>query len=655
MEGFENDSKPHSQRILLSFGCMRMTYLYLSGFALFILVAWLASCSNSPEVTTQPGTYLNLSADAQYVGMNACQSCHSSIYESYLETGMGKSLYRPRRVEAIERFGPDAIVHDQTSGYSYHPYWQGDDFYILEFRRMGRDTTFTRREKIDYIVGSGHQTRSYLMERNQYFYEMPITWYVNSQRWDLSPGYENGNNTRFDREIGEECMACHTGHIEFEPKSTNRFRQVSLGIDCEKCHGPGSIHIARKEAGELVDVGREIDYSIVNPAKLDINLQFDVCQQCHLQGVTVLKGDHPSVTDFRPGMALNQVYDIFIERDSDTEDFGIASHAERLKESRCFISSGDSLTCTTCHNPHKSISFTDPGIYAKQCQSCHSTKKDLNCGVAPAMMAAEGGNCITCHMPKRGTSDIPHVKFTDHKIRVVKDSVQTAAVKSFVDLVCMTSETPSSDARGKAFLAYYERNAQEPRFLNEADKLLGSTSHFERATSFFYQGNYPAALEEIDQAIAITPNDPWLRFRQGQILEGLGRFEDAIDAYQRSFQLPPFLTEAGLKVGILTLNSATDPSVNRTPQQALIGAEIAFGQILEAKPFDKRSLTNMGFVKMNSGDTAAADSLFKAALALDPFHIQALSNEVVLQKYLDNNVAQVAYEARLEQAKSRKP
>lgn len=631
-----------------------MTYLYLSGFAAFILVAWLASCSNTSEVSSPPGTYLNLSADAEYVGMNACQSCHASIYDSYLETGMGKSLYRPDQKDAIERFGPDEVVHDAYSGYSYHPYWQDGEFFILEFMVEGLDTTHSRREKIDYIVGSGHQTRSYLMERNQYFYEMPITWYVNSQRWDMSPGYENGNNTRFNREIGEECMACHTGHIEFEAKSLNRFRKVSLGIDCEKCHGPGSIHIARKEAGELVDVGREIDYSIVNPAKLDINLQFDVCQQCHLQGVTVLKGKHPSVTDFRPGMPLHQVYDIFIERDSDADDFGIASHAERLKESRCFIASGDSLTCTTCHNPHKSIAVTDPGIYAKQCQSCHSMEKDLNCGVAPDMMAAKGGNCIACHMPKRGTSDIPHVQFTDHKIRVVKDTVQTEAVKTFVDLVCMTQESPGADARGKAFLAYFERNDQDPKFLNEAAKLLGSTSHFERATAFFYQGNLSSALEEIDQEISINPNDPWVRFRQGQILEGLGKIEAALEAYQRSFQLPPFLTEAGLKVGTLTLNSATNPANNRTPQQALVGAEVAFGQILEAKPFDKRALTNMGFVKMNSGDTRAADSLFKAALALDPFHIQALSNQVVLQKYLDNRVAQVAYEARLQQAKSRR-
>ena len=625
---------------------MRHSFLYLGGFAALLVLAWLGSCTGESHTTDTPTTYLNLGKEAHYTGMGSCQSCHQEIYQSYLETGMGRSLYRPQRSEIIEQFGPEVVVHDSYSGYSYHPYWQGDAFYVLEFRlgSSANDTSYKRVEKVDYIVGSGHQTRSYLIERNQHFYEIPITWYVSSQRWDLSPGYENGANTRFDREIGEECMACHTGHIDFVDGTTNQFHEVSLGIDCEKCHGPGSIHIERKEAGELIDVGREIDYSIVNPAKLPIDLQFDVCQQCHLQGINVLKGDHRSVTDFRPGMHLNQVYDIYIEKIADDAAFGIASHAERLRESACFLNSGDSLTCTTCHNPHKSIAVTDQTVYIKQCQSCHgggdnalvsgSPKTAPDCGITAEMMSAEGGNCITCHMPKRGTSDIPHVRFSDHKIRVVKDTVQTAAVREFVDLVCMTSETPDPDGKGKALLFYYERNDPKDEILERASQGIAPTSHFERATVLYYQGNLEIALAEINQALATDPNDIWRIYRKGEILEGMGRFSEALPLYQQAYQINKRQTEPGEKIGLLNLQLARDPRSGTDPTTALTNAGQVFRECLSVKPFDKSLLTNLGFVEMNLGNFQLADSLFNQALSFDPEHQQAIDNQKVLQPFL---------------------
>ena len=60
------------------------------------------------------------------------------------------------------------------------------------------------------------------------------------------------------------------------------------GIDCERCHGPGELHVQRMLNGELVDTSTHIDYSIVNPKKLSLEAQFQICMRCHLQGNTVL-------------------------------------------------------------------------------------------------------------------------------------------------------------------------------------------------------------------------------------------------------------------------------------------------------------------------------------------------------------------------------
>lgn len=609
---------------------MRSKYIFGFGMLALLGMAWLGSCRESAAVQDPSAGYLNLGPEARYTGRQSCQPCHQEIYASYVETGMGKSLYRPHREDAIERFGPGEVVHDAFSGYSYQPLWQDGRFLIKEFRLEAGDTTYERTEEVDYIVGSGHQTRSYLLERAGRFYEAPITWYVSRQRWDMSPGYEDGQNTRFDRGVGEECMACHTGHIDFVEGSVNQFREVSLGIDCEKCHGPGSIHIELKEAGELIDVGREIDFSIVNPAKLETDLQFDVCKQCHLQGVNVLKPGR-SVTDYRPGMALHEVYDIFIERYADTASFGIASHGERLVKSRCFVGSAGEMTCTTCHNPHKSISVTDPQVYQKQCQGCHGGGESIDCGASAEMQSMAGGDCVGCHMPRGGTSDIPHVTFTDHYIRVVRDSGRSipSGAREFLELVCMTSESPSSDVRGKAYLLYFERMQASGEFLDIAVAELAGDSYLERATALLYQGQLSGALAASEQALAQDPGDPWRLFKKAEVLEALDRPLEALRLYEEAAAKRPDLVEAGLKAGVLTLRTATEPGA------ALAKARGYFGEGLAQKPFDKRLLANMGFVEMNSGNFSEAERLFRKALSYDPAYSLALENMVFLQLQLE--------------------
>lgn len=611
------------------FRVVKNRFILAMGWVVLLGMAWWGSCSPSDPGNSSQGSknYLGLGPDVHYTGMGSCQPCHQSIYESYLETGMGQSLYKPARSKIIERFGASEVVFDGPSGYGYHPYWEGERLMMLEFRLENGDTTFRRTEKIDFIVGSGHQTRSYLLERSGHYYEVPITWYVNQQKWDLSPGYEGGNNSRFDREIGEECMACHTGHMDFVQGSVNQFREVSLGIDCEKCHGPGSAHIMLKEEGELIDVGKEIDYSIVNPAKLGIQLQFDVCKQCHLQGVTVLK-DGGSVQDFRPGMALTDVYDIFIEEFNTSQDFGIASHAERLIQSRCFIASGDQLTCTTCHNPHKSISVTDPMVYSRQCQNCHQAPESVECSASPEMLQGKAGDCIACHMPKGGTSDIPHVTFTDHHIRVVRDSVPTEEVRRFLQLVCMTDSQPKQDLLGKAYLLYFERNSHSPEHLEIAANNLSDDSHGARARLLFYQGNYQTALQEVELALPGKVGDPHLMFLKGEIQEALGQMGIALQTFKQVFQQSPHLAEAGLKAGVLVLKTATDPAASLQEARSL------FEQALLTKPFDKRLHMNMGFVEMNSGNLPQAEKRFADALAYDPSYLQALENMVLLQSHM---------------------
>ena len=130
--------------------------------------------------------------------------------------------------------------------------------------------------------------------------------------------------------------------------------EMPRGIECERCHGPGSLHVKEKLKGIKVDTSKYADYSITNPRHLPRDLQMDICQRCHLQGVAVLN-EGKNFFDFRPGMQLSDVMQVFLPRFSNShEKFIMASQADRLRLSPCYLKS-EELSCISCHNPHHSV------------------------------------------------------------------------------------------------------------------------------------------------------------------------------------------------------------------------------------------------------------------------------------------------------------
>ncbi|MCI4669290.1 MAG: hypothetical protein MRZ79_14240 [Bacteroidia bacterium] len=617
----------------------RWTYLIP---ALVLFLSLFINCSR------KAGNYASLDSSNSYVGTQACQSCHKKITESYLQTGMGKSMYRPSKDNVIESFGAHDIVYDSALNFYYAAQWKGEDFFVREFRIENADTLHDRWEKIDYVVGSGHQTRSYLLERDGYIYEAPITWYVNKKVWDLSPGYDI-NNSRFDREIGLTCMACHTGHVDYVEESKNRYRYISEGIDCEKCHGPGATHIEKINAGQMIDVGMEIDYTIVNPAKLPIQKQFDICQQCHLQGTNVLK-DGKFMADFRPGMLLNDLGDVFVEKDPDQNAFGIASHAQRLQMADCFTQSNGELTCTSCHDPHKSISVTEEDVYIKQCQSCHQAGKEKLCAENETLLLEMKGNCISCHMPSGGTSDIPHVSFHDHFIRVVQrgDSLSSGEVKGIIQLVCATDSQVSSEGLAKAWLDYFETQNRATHFEKEVESRLNQLSNYDQARFYFLKSEKdPRFLSKAKQKLDLIPEEeltPLSSFLDAEIAEAEGNFASAHKIYLNLYKQNGERWDAGLKAGTNLLKARPGDA------GVLAEAEALFMELQQKKSFDLRVKNNLAFISLNRRDFRKTERLLVSILKKDPDNQTALRNMAFLQGILGNGLQQKLYQERLQKA-----
>src|SRR5690606_8783329 len=145
--------------------------------------------------------------------MNTCKLCHQDIYNSFIETGMGKSFDLAGKQKSSGNFS-NASVYDNIENFHYQAFWAHDSLYIKEFRLEKNDTIFQRTEQVNFIIGSGQHTNSHLQNVNGYLNQMPMTYYTQKKQWDLPPGFENGFNSHFTRKIGLECMTCHNTYLK---------------------------------------------------------------------------------------------------------------------------------------------------------------------------------------------------------------------------------------------------------------------------------------------------------------------------------------------------------------------------------------------------------------------------------------------------------
>ncbi len=524
-------------------------------FILFPASVGLFGCAKPPD---EPLPFANLHPSVRYVGSETCTPCHKEIADAYSQSEMGRSMSKLDSSNLVEKFPQSKPVYDPVRDFYYEMIQRSGKFFQREYRLdKGGSVIHERLAEAEYVMGSGNNLRMYFDDENGMLYELPLTWYVHRQEWDLSPGYRDFENLRFSRFAGGKCISCHNSYLEESPTARNRYvPPYTLGIGCERCHGPGELHVQQALARTSESLPEAVP-TIVNPARLPPQERIDVCQQCHLMGKAWVLRTMEDWFGFRPGVRLDSHRSVYFPKETLEEVVEVGDSPQRLTFSKCFTQSNGELTCITCHNPHYSIKTFTMEHYRQKCIGCHLVADFNQRGVSH--QHRENDNCVSCHMNRTGTDNTLHgVSSTDHWIRVDanKSQIDWAVLrrppdeKETVELVPFLDRNDGGEGlrKGMAYTYYLTEHDSRRHYVDSALFYLepgvrliqnDMQGHFRLAEARRRAGLAEEAGQSLELALSLDPDADIAMYELAKVYSLLGRTDSAIALYREAIRVKP--------------------------------------------------------------------------------------------------------------------
>ncbi|MBZ0304813.1 MAG: hypothetical protein K8I82_01975, partial [Anaerolineae bacterium] len=348
-------------------------YWSLIGLGFCLIVAGLLSLIST---TALPSVTHAQDDEAEYTGARECNSCHSELGRSHTES---------RHVLTLREASSDTVQADFS---------QGEDVRMVQFPGEDTPRPFTL-EDVAYIIGSGRYAQRFLFEadRDEYLV-FPAEWTVEAQSWQPFTLAESWTDPAYD--WNQNCAGCHTTGL-----NADRGRWEDDGVQCESCHGPGSVHV--EEAEDAGDDPSDRDLEKIRES-IVLSPDAQVCGQCHSRGIAT-EDEFAYPVDYLPGQTLADSFTLVAADDPvHWWQTGHATHANMQYNE--WISSAHATALST---------LKESPDAADSCLECHSSdyqwtqaqiaavEAEERPGDAPEPLTVDtaefGITCVNCHNP----------------------------------------------------------------------------------------------------------------------------------------------------------------------------------------------------------------------------------------------------------------
>jgi tetratricopeptide (TPR) repeat protein len=614
---------------------LAVALLVLGGAAYYVSTRWKEA--TSPVIpTTLPDDDAELPPvvvrNPGYVGVSACAPCHQKRVNDFLGTRHMVAGVPPRPETMPAAFTPSGTTHQShVPGVRFEMSRRGSDF-LMTCVRSAPQGEQRQTSPIGLVYGAGGVLDEvYFTWRGDELYELPVS-YLHPQKCWANVTFTRHAAGDFSRFTTVRCVECHMTWFEHLPGTANRYKPESFihGIGCERCHGPGQEHVSHHQAHPDSPAA-----AVVHPGRLSRDQRTDICAQCHSN---VFKPRAPAFS-YRPGEPLEEYLRTGISRHR--EDDHVANQTKYMQESKCFQKS-DSLTCVTCHNPHKP---TDHEATRHACAKCH---KPEDCREQPRLPAAVRGDCTGCHMPPRvwvnvhfHTTDdlyLPPIRRFEHRTGVYPEATQAVLLewhRAQPDAASKAEAERLANALSERWLAEADRRAAGHRYLaaigavREALRakdvpatreklktlqttLLGIQNDTAEGMALTDRGELPEAVRKFERVLAVDPDNAVAHGRLGKVLAMTGNTGGAAEHLRAVARCDPNDGYGENLLGRLAFQAGR-------PAEAVE----AFRRAEEMEPFSADLRYRWALALLQLERWAEAEERFRAALAADPNHAGA--------------------------------
>ncbi len=321
-----------------------------------------------------PGT------ETAYIGDEACRSCHPSEFKAHALSSHAHTLIPVLTDQKRSEFTSSQTVIDPINSVQYSLRQTKGKNQMVAVTNSTTEAATAR-----WAFGSGKDAWTFLAQHDSKFLQLRISYYPAIKAWNFTPG---SGPSSFHERLGDPysavqaaaCFGCHSTVVVGTQENLD-LPHSRINVGCRSCHGPSRSHV---EAANKAKANKGTPNVI--PPLDDGPKIMQLCGQCHRIPVAVSDAN----------VSMKQL---------------ARFPGEALPRSRCFIESGDKLSCVTCHNPHQNTKSQGISSFEAACTNCHSAPAGKACTIGKKT------GCIDCHMPIQSISARLPLSFHNHWIR----------------------------------------------------------------------------------------------------------------------------------------------------------------------------------------------------------------------------------------------